>query len=125
MSRNHGAFNQMEAETLDLALMIHAEHGGGNNSAFANVVVASTGTDIYSAMTASLGSLKGPRHGGANGAVEDMMTEVINAVGVNATDDELREVFIFLAGNEKEKTEIATREIIIFGLKNYALGIQQ
>ena len=90
MSRNHGAFNQMEAETLDLALMIHAEHGGGNNSAFANVVVASTGTDIYSAMTASLGSLKGPRHGGANGAVEDMMAEVINAVGVNATDDDLR-----------------------------------
>lgn len=92
MSRNHGAFNETEAETLDLALMLHAEHGGGNNSAFANVVVASTGTDIYSAMVASLGSLKGPRHGGANGAVEDMMTEVISLIGVDASDEDIRKI---------------------------------
>lgn len=92
MSRNHGAFTEIEAETLDLALMLHAEHGGGNNSTFVNIVIGSTSTDIYSAIVGSLGSLKGPRHGGANKAVEDMMTQIIDTVGEEATDEQLTEI---------------------------------
>ena len=89
MSRKHGNFNEVEVETLDLALILHADHGGGNNSTFANLVVSSTATDIYSAMCASLGSLKGPRHGGANRAVRDMMIEVIKKIGVNASEEKI------------------------------------
>ena len=92
MSRTHGEFEQLEVETLDLALILHADHGGGNNSTFANLVVSSTATDIYSSMCASLGSLKGPRHGGANRAVSEMMHAVIKEVGLDATDDQIREI---------------------------------
>ena len=92
MSRTHGDFNQLEVETLDLALILHADHGGGNNSTFANLVVSSTATDIYSAMCASLGSLKGPRHGGANKAVKDMMSKVIKRIGLDASDDQITTV---------------------------------
>ena len=92
MSRRNGEFSTLEAETLDLALILHADHGGANNSTFANVVVSSTQTDIYSSMVASLGSLKGPRHGGASRAVKDMMDKVIKEVGIDAKDDEIRKV---------------------------------
>lgn len=90
LSRNDGTFTELEADTLDLALMIHADHGGGNNSTFVDVVVASTGADLYSCIAAALGSLKGPRHGGANMAVLDMMSDVIKDIGLNATDEEIR-----------------------------------
>ncbi len=89
MSRKHGNFDQLEVETLDLALILHADHGGGNNSTFANLVVSSTATDIYSSMCASLGALKGPRHGGANRAVRDMMLAVIRKIGLNASEDKI------------------------------------
>ena len=92
MSRTHGDFNQLEVETLDLALILHADHGGGNNSTFANLVVSSTATDIYSAMCASLGSLKGPRHGGANKSVKDMMSKVIKRIGLDATEEQISSV---------------------------------
>ena len=92
MSRTHGDFNQLEVETLDLALILHADHGGGNNSTFANLVVSSTATDIYSAMCASLGSLKGPRHGGANKSVKDMMSKVIKRIGLDATEEQIVEL---------------------------------
>lgn len=92
MSRKYGNFTQLEVETLDLALILHADHGGGNNSTFANLVVSSTATDIYSAMSASLGSLKGPRHGGANRAVRDMMIEVIKKIGVDASEEKITQV---------------------------------
>ena len=78
--RPDSQFTRLEAVLLDLALVLHAEHGGGNNSTFANHVITSTGTDTYSAMASSLCSLKGPRHGGANVKVvqmfEDMKREV-------------------------------------------------
>lgn len=61
---------------LDLALVLHAEHGGGNNSTFTTHVVSSSGTDTYSAIAAALGSLKGPRHGGANIKVTDMFDNI-------------------------------------------------
>ena len=63
---NFKGYSKEDAEVLDLLLILHADHGSGNNSTFANLVVASTGTDLYSATAASIGSLKGPRHGGAN-----------------------------------------------------------
>lgn len=65
-----------EAQILDLLLIVHAEHGGGNNSAFATHVVSSSGTDSYSAMAAGLASLKGPRHGGANIKVSQMLDNI-------------------------------------------------
>ncbi len=66
MLRDDGDFTELEAKVLDICLVLHAEHGGGNNSTFTNHVVTSSGTDTYSAMAASIASLKGPKHGGAN-----------------------------------------------------------
>ena len=76
MLRDDGHYTPLEARVLDAALVIHAEHGGGNNSTFTTHVVTSTGTDTYSAVAASLGSLKGPRHGGANLKVQDMFADI-------------------------------------------------
>lgn len=82
MLRHDNGYTKLEAELLDIALVLHAEHGGGNNSSFTTHVVTSSGTDTYSAIAASLGSLKGPRHGGANIKVaemfEDMKAKVTN-----------------------------------------------
>jgi len=76
MMRPDGKFTALESETLDLALVLHAEHGGGNNSTFTTHVVSSTGTDTYSAIAAAVGSLKGPLHGGANHMVKEMMGDI-------------------------------------------------
>ena len=78
--RADSKFTHLEAETLDLALVLHAEHGGGNNSSFTTHVVTSTGTDTYSAIAAAVGSLKGPLHGGANLKVLEMMEDIKSAV---------------------------------------------
>ena len=72
MLREDCKFTALEAEVLDLCLVLHAEHGGGNNSTFTTHVVTSSGTDTYSSVAASLGSLKGPKHGGANIKVCEM-----------------------------------------------------
>ncbi|WP_276881345.1 citrate synthase [Anaerococcus tetradius] len=80
MLRTNQEYSKEEAEILDLMLIIHAEHGGGNNSAFATHVVSSSGTDTYSAMAAGLASLKGPRHGGANLKVSKMLKDIRNNV---------------------------------------------
>ncbi len=77
MLRADGKFTELEAKVLDIALMLHAEHGGGNNSTFTNHVVTSSGTDTYSAISASIGSLKGPRHGGANLKVQEMFENIM------------------------------------------------
>ncbi len=76
MLRNDQVYEKIEAEILDLMLIIHAEHGGGNNSAFATHVVSSSGTDTYSAIAAGLASLKGPKHGGANLKVSKMLKDI-------------------------------------------------
>lgn len=76
MLRADQKYKKEEAEILDLLLIIHAEHGGGNNSAFATHVVSSSGTDTYSAISTGLGSLKGPRHGGANLKVSQMLDNI-------------------------------------------------
>ncbi|NLM06749.1 MAG: citrate synthase [Tissierellia bacterium] len=75
--RDNGEFTDLEAKLLDLCLVIHADHGGGNNSAFATHVVSSTGTDFYSVMSTAMGSLKGPKHGGANHKVIGMTNDIM------------------------------------------------
>ena len=82
-------FTPLEAELLDLALVLHADHGGGNNSTFTTRVVSSSGTDTYSAIVAAIGSLKGPLHGGANLAVMDMMENIKSNVKNWSNDEEL------------------------------------
>ena len=94
MIRPDNKYTREEAEMLDVLLMIHAEHGGGNNSAFTTRVVSSSDTDTYSAIAAAIGSLKGPKHGGANAKVMGMMEE-IKANVKHWEDDE--EVKAFLA----------------------------
>ncbi len=74
--RGEGKYTELEAKILDLALVLHAEHGGGNNSSFTTHVVTSSGTDTYSSVAAALGSLKGPRHGGANIKVVQMFDDM-------------------------------------------------
>lgn len=76
MLRPDGKYTDLEAKVLDVALILHAEHGGGNNSTFTTHVVTSSGTDTYSALAASIGSLKGPRHGGANLKVQEMFKDM-------------------------------------------------
>ncbi len=76
MLRIDGKYTPLEAQVLDAALMLHAEHGGGNNSTFTTHVVSSSGTDTYSAIAAALGSLKGPKHGGANIKVSAMLEDI-------------------------------------------------
>ncbi len=80
MTRADKQFTKTEAELLDLNLILHAEHGGGNNSTFTTHVVSSADTDIYSAVAAALGSLKGARHGGANIKVKNMLQNIMSNV---------------------------------------------
>lgn len=87
MLRPDCKFTELEARILDLALVLHAEHGGGNNSTFTVHVVSSSGTDTYSAIAAALGSLKGPKHGGANIKVVMMFDDMKQQVK-NWTDEE-------------------------------------
>lgn len=91
--RADSEYTELEAKILDIALVLHAEHGGGNNSTFTTHVVSSSGTDTYSAVAASLGSLKGPKHGGANIKVvrmfEDMKKNISDWTDENAVRDYL------------------------------------
>lgn len=75
MIRPDNQFTDLEAKVLDIAMILHAEHGGGNNSTFTTRVVSSSGTDTYSAIAAAIGSLKGPKHGGANRKVIGMIDD--------------------------------------------------
>ncbi|MBQ6469071.1 MAG: citrate synthase [Lachnospiraceae bacterium] len=92
MLRLDGKFTSKEANLLDAILVIHADHGGGNNSAFTNVVMGSTGTDLYSAICGSIGSLKGPKHGGANISVSRMMRDVVSVTAYSTEKEQLRKV---------------------------------
>lgn len=87
MLRPDQKYTELEAKVLDVALMLHMEHGGGNNSTFTTRVVTSAGTDTYSAISAAMSSLKGPKHGGANIKVMEMMKDI----GTNVKDWEDRE----------------------------------
>ena len=85
--REDGQFTELEAKILDIALILHAEHGGGNNSTFTTHVVSSSGTDTYSAISAALGSLKGPRHGGANIKVVRMFEDMKQSVNTKSKNE--------------------------------------
>lgn len=90
MLRPDGKYTELEARILDLALVLHAEHGGGNNSTFTVHVVSSSGTDTYSAIAAALGSLKGPKHGGANIKVALMFDDMKEQVKAWTDEEEVK-----------------------------------
>ncbi|MDP4128374.1 MAG: citrate/2-methylcitrate synthase [Bacillota bacterium] len=100
MLRPDSRYTKLEAKLLDLALVLHAEHGGGNNSSFVTHVVTSTGTDTYSAMAAAIGALKGPRHGGANIKVVQMFEDIKDNLKDWQDDEEI----------EHYLTQILTRD---------------
>lgn len=107
MVREDKSYTEEEAHILDMMLMLHADHGGGNNSTFTCRCVSSTGTDTYSAIAAAIGSLKGPLHGGANSKVMEMFGHIKADVHDYKDDDELRAYLTKLldgsAGDESGK----------------------
>lgn len=104
-------YSKAEAMLLDMALVLHAEHGGGNNSTFTTHVVTSSGTDTYSSIAASLCSLKGPKHGGANIKVHDMFEDIKAHVSDWKDDDELSAYLVKIL--EKEAFD---RTGLIYGI---------
>ncbi|HHT83552.1 MAG: citrate/2-methylcitrate synthase [Christensenellales bacterium] len=98
--RADSKYTQLEAKLLDLCLVLHAEHGGGNNSTFTTHVVSSSGTDTYSSVAASLGSLKGPRHGGANIKVIKMFEDMKNHISHEYNESEIRNYLLSLLNKE-------------------------
>ncbi len=99
--RADGQYTELEAKILDIALVLHAEHGGGNNSTFTTHVVTSSGTDTYSAIAASLGSLKGPKHGGANIKVVQMFEDMKSNLKDWEDEHEITEYLLGLLRKEK------------------------
>ncbi len=93
MLRSDSTYTPLEAKLLDMTLVLQAEHGGGNNSTFTTHVVSSTATDTYSAVAASLGSLKGPKHGGANLKVVQMFEELKSTVTDWDDDEQIKHYF--------------------------------
>ncbi|MDD3339179.1 MAG: citrate/2-methylcitrate synthase [Lachnospiraceae bacterium] len=100
MLRPDKQYTALEAKILDLALVLHMEHGGGNNSTFTTHVVSSSGTDTYSAIAAALGSLKGPKHGGANIKVVNMFADMKKEVKDWTDEDEVSEYLVKLLHKE-------------------------
>lgn len=94
MLRPHAKYTDLEAKVLDLCLILHAEHGGGNNSSFTTHLVSSSGTDTYAAISAAIGSLKGPKHGGANISVIEMLRDLYKNVDDINNRDQVDEYLI-------------------------------
>ncbi|MEE0945880.1 MAG: citrate/2-methylcitrate synthase [Acutalibacteraceae bacterium] len=111
MLRIDSKYTPLEAKLLDLALVLHAEHGGGNNSTFTTHVVSSSGTDTYSAIAAALGSLKGPKHGGANIKVCTMFEDIKKNV---KNWEDRQEVFEYL--KKLLRKEAGDRSGLIYGM---------
>lgn len=109
--RHDNQYTPEEARLLDLCLVLHAEHGGGNNSAFTCRVLSSSGTDIYSAIAAAVGSLKGPRHGGANKKVMEMFACIEAEVSDWTDEDQLRACLARLL-----RKETGDRSGLIYGI---------
>lgn len=109
--RSNKTFTDKEAKLLDLCLMIHADHGGGNNSTFTTRCLSSTGTDTYSAIGAGIGSLKGFRHGGANIKVTEMVDDIFRNVKDVADEDEVREYLRRIV-----RKEVNDRSGLIYGM---------
>jgi len=111
MLNPHKQFTELDAQVLDTALMLHAEHGGGNNSTFTCRVLSSAGTDTYSALAASIGSLKGPKHGGANVKVINMINDIKSNVKDTSNDSELYNYLIKIV-----KKEANDKSGLIYGM---------
>ena len=111
MIRPTGEYTDLEAKSLDLSMILHAEHGGGNNSTFTTHLVSSSGTDTYSAIAAAVGSLKGPKHGGANVEVIGMMQDMKTKVKDITNHKEVEKYLIKLL-----KGEAFDRSGLIYGL---------
>jgi len=111
MLRPDSCYTKLEAQILDISLVLHAEHGGGNNSTFTTHVVTSSHTDTYSSVVASLGSLKGPRHGGANVKVVQMFRDIKEKVSDWNNDDEINGYLEKLLNKE-----IFDRSGLIYGM---------
>ena len=111
MIRPNNKFTALEADILDLMLILHAEHGGGNNSTFTAHVVASSGTDIYSAVAAAIGSLKGPKHGGANFKVIEMAQNIMDNINDWGDDEEI-EAYL----EKIVRKEVFDKSGLIYGL---------
>ena len=109
--RHDNRYTDQEAKLLDLCLVLHAEHGGGNNSAFACRVLSSSGTDTYSAIAAAVGSLKGPRHGGANKKVMEMFRYIQEGVRDWKDDGQVRDFLLKL-----QRKEAGDRSGLIYGM---------
>ena len=111
MIRPDNKYSKLEAEILDLILIVHAEHGGGNNSTFATHVVSSSGTDTYSSIAAAIGSLKGPKHGGANNKVREMILNIRKNI-INYSDrKELKDYLLKIL-----KKEVYNKKGLIYGM---------
>lgn len=111
MLRPDKSFTPLEASVLDLALILHMEHGGGNNSTFTTRVVTSSGTDTYSAISAALASLKGPKHGGANLKVVQMMKHIREHVRDLEDEDEIYAYLIRIL-----RKEVFDQKGLIYGM---------
>lgn len=109
--RKNGQYTALEEQLLDISLVLHAEHGGGNNSSFTTHVVTSSGTDTYSAITAALGSLKGPRHGGANIKVVQMFDDMKTAVKDWSNEQQIEDYILKLV-----KKEAFDRTGLVYGV---------
>ena len=119
MLRPDQKYTELEAKVLDVALMLHMEHGGGNNSTFTTRVVTSAGTDTYSAIAAAMSSLKGPKHGGANIKVMEMMEDIRTNVKDWEDRDEVKVYLgrmldgeVVLAVWKREKTPLKKKMIL-------------
>lgn len=118
MLRPDSKYTELEARLLDLALVLHAEHGGGNNSSFVTHVVTSTGTDTYSVMAAAIGALKGPRHGGANIKAVHMLENMKENVK-DWNDDQEIEYYL----TKILKKEVFDRAGLIYGIGHAVYSI--
>ncbi|HHV64693.1 MAG TPA: citrate/2-methylcitrate synthase [Peptococcaceae bacterium] len=118
MLRPDCKYTRLEAVLLDLALVLHAEHGGGNNSTFVTHVVTSTGTDTYSVMAAAIGSLKGPKHGGANIKAYEMLQDIKENVKDWQDDEEIENYLIRILNKE-----VFDRSGLIYGIGHAVYSI--
>ncbi|NLP43125.1 MAG: citrate/2-methylcitrate synthase [Peptococcaceae bacterium] len=118
MLRPDSQYTQLEASLLDLALVLHAEHGGGNNSSFVTHVITSTGTDTYSTLAAAIGALKGPKHGGANIKAYLMLEEIMANVKDWEDDEEIAAYLLKIL-----KKEAFDRTGLIYGIGHAVYSI--
>ena len=118
MLRPDSKYTKLEATILDLLLVLHAEHGGGNNSTFTTHVVTSTGTDTYSAISAAIASLKGPRHGGANIKVRQMFKNIKATLKDWEDEDEIKDYLLKIL-----RKEAFDRSGLIYGIGHAVYSI--